>query len=150
MSWLPARAVGGPEWATDGTVEVEVTVRNDPGPAGDRGRPDLPVRSGRRVVVRPDRWLVAGARVDGPPARAAGWSFTVHADLTSSTGLADRRIVEPGVVELAGGRLERRPARGGGVRLTGPVRQVGGDRVLNRRSRSGCRAVEAAVVTIRM
>ena len=57
-------------------------------------------------------------------------TFTVHADRTSFTGVDLRRIVEPGVIEVAvGPSSEHLPLRGVFV-LTGPERTLGTERAL--------------------
>ena len=56
--------------------------------------------------------------------------FTLHADLTSYTGLAGRRIVDPGDVELRVGASSADIRDVLALRLTGPRRHVGADRVL--------------------
>jgi hypothetical protein len=56
--------------------------------------------------------------------------FTLHADLTSYTGLAGYRIVDPGEVELrvAASSTDLRHVLQ--LKLTGPQRRIGTDRVL--------------------
>ncbi|MFD0902884.1 beta-glucosidase family protein [Actinomadura sediminis] len=115
---------------TDGSVTVEAVVRN----VGDRPGTEVvqlyladPVAS----VVRPARWLAGWARVRLEPGDAARVAFTVHADRTSFTGPDLRRIVEPGEIEvMVGGSSEDLPLRGA-FTLDGPVRVLGGDRVLD-------------------
>ncbi|GAA1528677.1 glycoside hydrolase family 3 N-terminal domain-containing protein [Actinomadura kijaniata] len=114
---------------TDGTVTVSAVVRN----AGDRAGTEVvqlyladPVAS----VVRPERWLAGWARVRLEPGRAARVTFAVHADRTSFTGPDLRRVVEPGVVEIAVGRSSQDLPLRGSVTLEGPVRVLGPDRVL--------------------
>jgi beta-glucosidase len=64
------------------------------------------------------------------PGGARRVEFRVHADRTAFTGLDLTRIVEPGDLELlAGSSSTDLPCRGT-VRLTGPPRTVGHDRVL--------------------
>jgi beta-xylosidase len=117
------------EAPTDGTVRVAATVRNE----GERGGTEVvqlyladPVAS----VVRPVRWLAGWARVRLEPGEAARATFTVHADRTSFTAADLRRIVEPGVIEVAvGPSSEDLPLQGVFV-LTGPERTLGNDRAL--------------------
>jgi beta-xylosidase len=51
--------------------------------------------------------------------------FTVPADLASFTGIDDRRIVEPGEVELRFGRSSRDIASTVTLCLTGAIRDAG-------------------------
>jgi len=58
-------------------------------------------------------------------------AFRLHADRTSFTGRAGARIVEPGELGVAiGGASDCLPLTGA-FTLTGPVRVVGADRVLD-------------------
>ena len=115
---------------TDGTVEITCTVRN----TGDRAGTEVvqlylgdPVAS----VVRPVRWLAGFARVPLAPGQARRVAFRLHADRTSFTGRAGARIVEPGEIRIAvGGGSDNLPLAGQ-FTLTGPVRAVGADRILD-------------------
>jgi len=114
---------------TDGEVRVAATVRN----SGDRAGTEVvqlylsdPVAS----VVRPVRSLAGWARVRLAPGEAARVEFTVHADRTSFTGRELRRIVEPGVIEVAIGRSSADLPLTGSFVLAGPTRVLGSDRVL--------------------
>jgi beta-xylosidase len=127
--WDEVRLRTSQPWPTDGTCEVAVTLHNDS---------DLPACEVVQVylhdpvaeVARPVQQLIAAPRVE----LAAGESRTVvielHADLTSYTGRAGQRMVEPGEVELQVG------ASSGNIRvslpctLTGARRVVGFDRVM--------------------
>jgi beta-xylosidase len=114
---------------TDGAVTVEVTVRN----VGDRAGAEVvqlylhdPVAQVTRPVVK----LVGYAKVPLEPGQARTVRFTMHADLTSFTGRAGHRVVEPGDIELrvsASSADDRHVFR---LRLAGPERQVGYDRHL--------------------
>ena len=81
-------------------------------------------------VARPVQQLIAAARVDLPPGSARTVQFTLHADLTSYTGRAGRRQVDPGQVELRVGRSSTDIEAMLGYTLTGQRREVGFDRVL--------------------
>jgi beta-xylosidase len=82
-------------------------------------------------VVRPLRWLAGYTRVALAPGESRRVTFTVHADRTSFTGLSCSRIVEPGEIVVAvGGASDQLPLTGS-FTLTGPVRVVGTDRVLD-------------------
>jgi beta-xylosidase len=115
---------------TDGTVEISCTVRN----TGDTAGTEVvqlylgdPVAS----VVRPLRWLAGFARVPLAPGQARRVAFRLHADRTSFTGRAGTRIAEPGEISVAvGGGSDNLPLTGK-FTLTGPVRAVGADRILD-------------------
>jgi hypothetical protein len=114
---------------TDGTVTVSAVVRNTGGLAGTEVV-QLYLSDPVASVVRPARWLAGFARVRLEPGEAARVAFEVHADRTSFTGADLRRIVEPGVIEVAvGGSSADLPLRGS-FTLEGPVREPGRDRVL--------------------
>ena len=81
-------------------------------------------------VARPVQLLVAAPRVDLAPGTTRTVLIDLHADLTSCTGLAGRRIVDPGDVELWVGASCTDIRATLPVRLTGPRRDVGFDRRL--------------------
>jgi beta-glucosidase len=119
----------GAAWPVDGEATVGVTVRN----TGDRPGTEIvqlylhdPVAQTTQPVVR----LIGYQRVPLQPGEAARVIFTVPADLASFTGLAGKRIVEPGDVELRFGRSAADTAGTVPLRLTGPVREVGPGRRL--------------------
>jgi beta-glucosidase-like glycosyl hydrolase len=119
----------GERAATDGAVTVSAVVRN----TGDRAGTEVaqlylsdPIAS----VVRPVRWLAGWARVRLEPGEAARVSFEVHADRTSFTGAALRRVVEPGTIGVEVGRSSADLPLRGSFTLEGPVREPGPDRVL--------------------
>jgi beta-xylosidase len=92
--------------ATDGTAQVSCTVRN----------------TGQ---------LAGFARAALEPGEAARVSFRVHADRTSFTGQDLTKIVEPGTITVTlGGASDDLPLTGS-FTLTGPIRTVGIDRVLD-------------------
>ncbi len=116
-------------WPLDGEVAVGVTVRN----TGDRAGTEVvqlylhdPVAQTTQPVVR----LIGYQRVPLEPGEAARVTFTVPADLASFTGLAGRRIVEPGDVELRFGRSAQDITATVPLRLTGAIREVGQGRRL--------------------
>jgi len=122
-------AAGTAAWPVDGEVAVGVTVRN----AGQRAGTEVvqlylhdPVAQATQPVVR----LIGYQRVPLEPGEAVRVTFTVPADLASFTGLAGRRIVEPGDVELRFGRSAEDIAAAVPLRLTGAVREVGPGRRL--------------------
>jgi beta-xylosidase len=109
--------------ATDGTVEVSLTVRN----TGDRAGTELvqlylhdPVAQ----VTRPATQLIGYARVELEPGQESRVTFTMHADMTSFAGRANRRIVEGGLIELRLGRSSAATELVVPVELVGPERMV--------------------------
>ena len=83
------------------------------------------------TVVRPVKWLAGFARAALGPGEAARVTFRVHADRTSFTGQDLTRIVEPGTITVTlGGASDDLPLTGS-FTLTGPLRTVGIDRVLD-------------------
>ena len=114
----------------DGTVEISCTVRNTGTRAGAEVV-QLYLSDPVATVVRPIRWLAGFARIPLGPGEASRVVFRLHADRASFTGRAGARIVEPGEVGVAiGGASDRLPLTGA-FTLTGPVRVVGADRVLD-------------------
>ncbi|MEC3981810.1 beta-glucosidase family protein [Amycolatopsis sp. H20-H5] len=127
-TWLDVSATGS-SWPTDGICRVRVTLRN----AADRATTEVvqvylhdPVAE----VARPARQLVAAKRVDLAPGRTEVLEIGLHADLTSYTGRAGHRLVEPGDVELLVGTSSSRIVATLHRTLAGPRREVGADRVL--------------------
>jgi beta-xylosidase len=116
--------------ATDGAVEISCTVRN----TGARPGTEVvqlylgdPVAS----VVRPLRWLAGFARVPLAPGEACRVAFRLHADRTSFTGRNGTRIVEPGEITVAVGGASDNVPLTGQFTLSGPVRTVRADRILD-------------------
>jgi beta-xylosidase len=112
---------------TDGTISISVTVRN----VGDRSGAEVvqvylhdPVAQ----VTRPVVLLLAYARVELEPGRHRRVEFSIHTDLTSFTGRAGQRIVEPGRIELRIGPSSADAVAAVPVDLTGPERTVRGIR----------------------
>ncbi|MCL8016721.1 glycoside hydrolase family 3 N-terminal domain-containing protein [Streptomyces sp. AS02] len=117
------------EIGTDGSYDVSVTVRN----TGDRDGAEVvqlylhdPVAS----VTRPDVRLIGYQRVEMAAGEASRVTFRFSADLSSFTDRAGRRIVEPGVLELRLGISSAEVRHVARVRLTGPERVLGPDRLL--------------------
>jgi beta-xylosidase len=114
------------ECATDGAVTVSVTVRN----TGDRAGAEvvqLYLHDRVAQVTRPEIRLVGYARVALEPGQARRVDLAVHADLTSFTGRAGRRVVEPGDMEF------RLGASSADIRHTVPVRLIGPERIVDHR-----------------
>jgi len=126
--WLPATA-DRTDWATDDVVTVEVTVHN-PHPVTTTEVVQLYLHDPVSQTVRPVQQLVAAARIELAAQESRTARFALHADLTSYTGRAGTRIVDPGLVELrvAASSTDIREVLQ--LRLVGPLRQVGPDRVL--------------------
>lgn len=130
FDWSEARAVGETQhWDVAGDLTVELTVTN----TGSReGTEVVQVYLQDHVaqVTQPVRRLIGFARV---PLAAGAWSrirFTIPADLTSFTGLAGERIVEPGRVRLHFARSVTETESALDLELVGAVRRVGADRAL--------------------
>jgi beta-glucosidase-like glycosyl hydrolase len=118
------------EVATDGAVEISCTVRNAGPVAGDEVV-QLYLGDPVASVVRPVRWLAGFARAALEPGEAARVTFLVHADRTAFTGRDLTKIVEPGTITVnLGGSSDDLPLMGT-YTLTGPLRTVGIDRVLD-------------------
>ena len=123
-------ALSADEIATDGTVEISCTVRNTGQLAGAEVV-QLYLGDPVASVVRPVHWLAGFARADLAPGEAALVTFRLHADRTSFTGQDLTRIVEPGTITVTlGGSSDDLPLTGS-FTLTGPIRTVGIDRVLD-------------------
>ena len=114
---------------TDGEVEVSCVVEN----TGARTGVEVvqlylhdPVAS----VARPVRQLAGFTRLELEPGEAVRVTFRLHADRTSFTGIAGRRIVEPGVIEVLVGASSEDIRLSGDFSVVGAPREVGHDRVL--------------------
>ena len=130
VTWAGVGSSSPAQWPADGCCQLTVTLRNDAGiPAAEVIQVYLhdPVAE----VARPVQQLIAAARVDLPPGSTRTVQFTLHADLTSYTGRAGRRQVDPGQVELRVGRSSTDIEAALGYTLTGQRREVGFDRVLH-------------------
>jgi len=127
--WLDVSLRSGPEWPTDGRCQLSVTLHNE----ADRAASEVvqvylhdPVAD----VARPVQYLVAAARVDLAPGETRVAHIGLHADLTSYTGRAGRRQVDPGEVELRVGasstdiRGTLRAVLTGARREAGPGREL--------------------------
>jgi beta-xylosidase len=117
------------EIGTDGSCDVAVTVRN----TGDRAGAEVvqlylhdPVAS----VTRPDVRLIGYRRLELEPGEAARVTFRFHADLSAFTDRTGTRVVEPGALELRLAASSADVRHAAHLRLTGPVRELGADRLL--------------------
>ena len=123
-------ALSAAEVATDGAAEVSCTVRNTGQVAGTEVV-QLYLGDPVASVARPVRWLAGFTRVALAPGEAAAVTFRVHADRTSFTSMDLTRTVEPGSITVnVGGSSDDLPLTGSFI-LTGPLRTVGIDRVLD-------------------
>jgi beta-xylosidase len=118
------------EVATDGWIELGITVRN----TGDRAGADVvqvylhdPVAS----VVRPAQRLVGFRKVRLDAGGSVRLTVRVPADAASFPGRHGARIVEPGELVLSFGRSSAELVAEQRVVLTGAVREVGFDRELH-------------------
>lgn len=116
------------EWPTDGFCKVHVVVRNDT---------DIPTSEVVQIylhdpvaeVARPVRQLIGAAKVDLEPGETRTVTARLHADLTSYTGRAGHRQVDPGDVELHVGTSSATIHSAVKLTMTGQTRRVGFDRV---------------------
>ena len=129
VSWGRVESVHGGQWMTDSVTVVEVDLHNP------HHRPAAEVvqvylHDVASEVVRPDLQLIAAARVELPPRASRAVRFSLHADLTSFTGVAGSRIVDPGQVELRIAASSTDVRKVLQLNLIGTRRHVGVDRVL--------------------
>jgi beta-xylosidase len=123
-------ALSADEVATDGAVEISCTVRNT-GPVPGAEVVQLYLGDPVASVTRPERWLSGFSRVTLAAGETSQITFRVHADRTSFTSKDLTRIVEPGSITVyVGGSSGDLPLTGS-FTLTGPLRTVGIDRVLD-------------------
>lgn len=115
--------------ATDAETTVRCVVTNV-GPRAGTEVVQLYLGDPVGQVTRPVRQLAGFVRVTLEAGCSAQVEFTLHADRTSFTGRALRRVVEPGVVEIFVGASAGDLPLHGRLELVGEERQVGHDRVL--------------------
>lgn len=127
LVWAQAHASSA-EWDTQSNVHVSMDLRNDT----DAELADVVQvylhRTGAQVT-RPVRQLIAFHRVVVPARTTRTVEFTLHADLTSFTGLT-QRVVQPGPVELLVARSSANVHTRLPIRLSGAERGVSFDRVM--------------------
>jgi len=114
---------------TDGAAEIACTVRNSGAVAGAEVV-QLYLRDPVAQVTRPARVLAGFARVRLQPGQSSRVVFRLHADRTSFHGVAGRRVVEAGVIEVDIGSSSADLRLHGEIELTGPERVVGAGRIL--------------------
>nr|WTB29435.1 glycoside hydrolase family 3 C-terminal domain-containing protein [Streptomyces sp. NBC_00830] len=132
FEWEPGAAAPA-ELPTDGSTDIELTVRN----SGDREGAEvvqLYVHDPVGQTTRPESRLIGYARVPLAAGQARRVRFHFHADLVSFTGIGGRRIVEPGDLEL---RLATSSAAGD-VKQTVKLRLTGPERTVDHRRRLVC------------
>jgi beta-xylosidase len=130
LTWADATCCTGADWATNGICQVSVELTNN----HERDATDVVqvyLHHPTAEVALPVQRLVAAARVDVAGGRTRTVTFTLHADLTSYTGRAGDRIVDAGDVELSIASSSAATRSTLALRLTGPRRVVGHDRVLH-------------------
>ena len=99
FEWTQAAVRGEPCWVTDGTVHAGLTVTNTSSRPGT-DVVQLYLHDLVAQVTRPVVQLIGYARVSLQPGQCADVQFEVAADVTSFTGTAGARVVEPGALEL--------------------------------------------------
>ncbi|MEO6713200.1 MAG: glycoside hydrolase family 3 N-terminal domain-containing protein [Mycobacteriales bacterium] len=115
--------------ATDGTVLISMTVHNT-GPCAGAEIVQLYLSDPVAQVTRPAQRLIGYGRVHLEAGRSARLTFDVAADLTSFTGRAGQRIVEPGDIELSLAASSTDVRHRVALRLIGPERVVDRSRAL--------------------
>jgi len=128
FAWSDVEQDDAGAWATDGSTSLELTVTNT-GPRAGTEVVQLYAHDAVASAVRPEHWLVGYARVPLEPGESARVRFEVHADLFAFTGIAGRRVVEPGDVELRVARSSADVHVVVPLRLEGAEREVGHGRV---------------------
>lgn len=128
VTWTDVSATGS-LWPTDGVCRVRVTLRNDHARTASEVV-QVYLHDPVAEVARPERQLIAARRVEVKPGATVVVDIGLHADLTSYTGRAGRRLVEPGDVELRVGTSSDRIVATLHCTLTGARRHVGVERVM--------------------
>ncbi|WP_430786106.1 glycoside hydrolase family 3 N-terminal domain-containing protein [Actinoplanes sp. G11-F43] len=114
---------------TDGEFTATVRVRNTGGRAGSEVV-QLYLSDPVAQVTRPVIQLTGFQRVELAAGAEAEVVFRVHTDRTAFTGLALKRVVEPGELRVLAGTSAGDLPCAATVELTGPVRPAGPGRVL--------------------
>jgi beta-glucosidase len=128
VTWLGVERRSSSSWPVDGSCEVAVALRND----GARSTSEVVqvyLQDPVAEVARPTQQLIGSARVVLPAGATRTVIFSVHADLTSYTGRAGHRQVEPGEVRLLVGASSTDIKETLVFSLSGPKREVGFERV---------------------
>ena len=116
--------------ATDGQFTVTARVRNT-GARDGAEVVQLYLSDPVAQVTRPVRQLLGFHRVALAAGAAADVSFQVHTDRTAFAGRDLTRVVEPGELKILVGTSAGNLPLQATVRLTGPIRPAGPDRLLD-------------------
>jgi beta-glucosidase len=128
VTWLGVERRSSPSWPIDGTCELAVALHNDNGRSTTEVV-QVYLQDPVAEVARPTRQLIGSARVVLPAGTTRTVVLKIHADLTSYTGRAGHRQVEPGEVRLLVGTSSADIKETLVFSLSGPKREVGFDRV---------------------
>ena len=112
------------QWPTDGVCQLAVTLRND-NQIDTTEVVQVYLHDPVAEVARPVRQLIGATRVELAPGAERTVLLDLHAELTSYTGRAGRRQVDPGEVELLVGASSMDIRATVNCTLTGPRREVG-------------------------
>ncbi|WP_296137307.1 beta-glucosidase [uncultured Tessaracoccus sp.] len=115
---------------TDGSLALDVTVRNSGARAGAEVV-QCYLSDKVAQVVRPIKQLVAFRKVHLEPGEARRLHIELHTDLMSFSGKDLARVVEPGDMGIAVGTSSEDLPLSAGFQLVGPLRVVGEGRVLS-------------------
>jgi beta-xylosidase len=127
-TWVETRRLSPEQWPTDGECTLSVALRNDTR-LDTTEVVQVYLHDPVAEVALPTHRLLAAARVPLAPGQQRTVELTLHADLTSYTGRAGHRVVDPGEVELRVGGSSADVRAVVQFTLTGPRRTVGFDRV---------------------
>ncbi|GAB3892361.1 hypothetical protein GCM10029964_067030 [Kibdelosporangium lantanae] len=122
FDWSPVRCETT-TWATDGDVVLSLDVHN-PGTRPGADVVQLYLHDPVAQVTRPVVRLIGYAKVRLAPGETTTVTFHVPADATSFTGLAGRRVVEPGAVQLRVAHSSANVHEAVDLELVGPLREV--------------------------
>jgi beta-glucosidase len=128
VTWIGVERRSSPSWPIDGSCELAVALRNDNGRSTTEVV-QVYLQDPVAEVARPGRQLIGSALVALPAGTTRTVVMKLHADLTSYTGRAGRRQVEPGEVRLLVGSSSADIKGTLVFSLSGPKREVGFDRV---------------------
>ncbi|MEA9984258.1 beta-glucosidase family protein [Subtercola sp. RTI3] len=109
--------------ATDSSLTVSVSVTNSGSVAG-ADVVQLYLHRDHAQVVQPSSRLLGYSRVELEPGETRTVTFDVSADLTSFTGLAKTRVIQPGEIELRIGHSSSDTASSLAITLSGAQRVV--------------------------
>ncbi|GAB3966718.1 beta-xylosidase/alpha-l-arabinosidase [Streptomyces sparsus] len=128
FDWGPASA-DRTAVPVDGGTTVRLRVRNT-GPRPGTEVVQLYLHDPVALTVRPVDRLIGYARVPLEPGAEAEVRFAFHADLTAYSLSAERRVVEPGELELRLAASSADVRQRVPITLTGELRAVGHDRTM--------------------